>query len=70
MSGLGKFTMTLDLVDPCLDEDDDMEVWQAVFCDDATQDCQLVFFEIKNDYEAWDIIDAAIQTYRDERLPD
>jgi len=69
MSGLGKFTMTLDLVDPCTDETN-TEVWQANFCDDNNGDCQLVFFEIENDYEAWDIIDAAIQTYRDEKLPD
>jgi hypothetical protein len=69
MSGLGKFTMTLDLVDPCTDETN-TEVWQAKFCDDTNDDCQIVFFEIDNDYEAWDIIDAAIQTYRDEKLPD
>lgn len=69
MSGIGKFTMVLDLVDPCTDETS-TEVWQAKFCDESTDDCQLVFFEIENDYEAWDIIDAAIQTYRDEKLPD
>ncbi len=69
MSGLGKFTMVLDLVDPCLDEDDNTEVWQAKFCDDSNDDCQIVFFEISNDYEAWDLIDAAIQTYRDEVIP-
>jgi len=69
MSGLGKFTMVLDLVDPCTDETN-TEVWQAKFCDETSNDCQTVFFEIDNDYEAWDIIDAAIQTYRDEKLPD
>jgi hypothetical protein len=68
MSGLGKFTMTLDLVDPCHDEN--IEVWEARFCDESNQDCQWVFFEIENDYEAWDLIDVAIQTYRDEKLPD
>ena len=69
MSGIGKFTMTLDLVDPCTDETN-TEVWQAKFCDESTDDCQLVFFEIENDYEAWDLIDLAIQSYRDEILPD
>jgi hypothetical protein len=33
MSGLGKFTMTLDLIDPSNPDDlDEVEVWRASFC--------------------------------------
>lgn len=65
-----KFTMTLDLIDPANPDDlDQVEVWRASFCDEATDDCDLVFFEMGTDYEAWDLIDEAIQTYRQEILP-
>ena len=66
-----KFTMTLDLIDPSNPDDlDQVEVWRASFCDEATDDCDLVFFEMGTDYEAWDLIDEAIQTYRQEILTD
>jgi uncharacterized protein YrzB (UPF0473 family) len=71
MSGLGKFTMTLDLVDPSNPDDlDEVEVWKATFCDEQSSDCDIVFFEMGLDYEAWDLIDEAIQTYRQQTLPD
>ena len=72
MSGLGKFTMALDLIDPSSPDDlDAVEVWRAAFCDAQTDDCEIVFFEMFNtDYEAWDLIDSAIQAYRENSLPD
>lgn len=67
MSGLGQFTMSLDLIDPSNPDDlDQVEVWRATFCDQENDDCQIVFFEMGTDYEAWDLIDEAIQTYRNE----
>lgn len=67
MQGIGKFTMTLDLIDPSNPDDlDQVEVWRATFCDDANDDCDIIFFEMGTDYEAWDLIDEAIQTYRQE----
>ena len=69
--GASKFTMTLDLIDPSNPDDlDQVEVWRATFCDDSNEDCDIVFFEMGTDYEAWDLIDEAIQTYRQEILPD
>jgi uncharacterized protein YrzB (UPF0473 family) len=67
MSGIGQFTMTLDLIDqPEPNDPDQSEVWRATFCDETSGDCEVVYFEMGTDYEAWDLIDEAIQTYRDE----
>lgn len=63
MSGIGDFTMSLDIHDPAT-LDSDIEVWRATFCDPTTGDCSIVYFEMGPDYEAWDLIDEAIQTYR------
>lgn len=69
--GGSKFTMTLDLVDSSTPDDlDQVEVWRATFCDEDTEDCDIVFFEMGMDYEAWDLIDEAIQTYRQEIVTD
>lgn len=65
MQGYGSFRMVLDLVDPA-SEYDSTEVWKASFCDDESNDCQIVYFEMGDDYEAWDLLDEAIQTYRRE----
>ncbi len=71
ISGPNKFTMSLDLIDPSNPDDlDQVEVWRATFCDDASNDCDVVYFEMGIDYESWDLIEAAIETYRDEILPD
>lgn len=71
MSGLGTFTMNLDLVDPANPDDlDQVEVWRATFCDNQNNDCEIVFFEMGEEYEAWDLIDFAIQAYRGEALDD
>lgn len=71
MSGLGKFTMTLDLVDPSDPDDlDEVEVWRASFCDEQSDDCEIIYFEMGLDYEAWDLIDQAIQVYRQEINPE
>lgn len=65
--GGSKFKMTLDLVDPANpDELDQVEVWRASFCDEDTDDCDIIFFEMGTDYEAWDLIDEAIRAYREE----
>lgn len=62
MQGYGNFKLTLDLHDP-----GDTEVWKAVFTESESDDAQVVYFEMPDtDYEAWDLIDIAIQTYRDE----
>lgn len=71
MSGVGQFTMTLDLIDQGEPDDLDwQEVWRATFCDEASADCEVVYFEMGPDYEAWDLIDVAIQTYRLDFLSD
>ncbi len=65
MSGIGEFTMSLDIQDPATQDDPTQtEVWRATFCDPVTGDCDIVYFEMGPDYEAWDLIDEAIQTYR------
>ena len=69
--GESKFNLTLDLVDPSNPDDlDQVEVWRATFCDETTDDCDLVFFEMGTDYEAWDLIDEAIRSYREQILPE
>lgn len=69
MSGAGQFTMSLDLVDqPEPDSTDGIEVWRATFCDEDSGDCEMVYFEMGQDYEIWDLINEAIQTYRLEIL--
>lgn len=71
MSGLGAFTMSLDLIDPSGPEDvDGIEVWRATFCDEQSEDCEIIYFEMGTDYEAWDLIDEAIQSYRNLVLPE
>jgi hypothetical protein len=70
MSGLGQFSLRLDLVDAPLPGDPDQsEVWKALF-DDGSGDAWTVFFEVGPDYEVWDLIDEAIQVFRSESLPD
>ncbi len=65
MSGIGDFTMSLDLHDPAPSDGlSQVEVWEATFCDPSTGDCDVVYFEMEPDYDAWDLIDEAIQTYR------
>jgi hypothetical protein len=67
LSGLGQFTLSLDLVDQPEPSDlDQSEVWRATFCDKQSDDCEVVYFEMGEDYEMWDLIDEAIQTYRME----
>jgi hypothetical protein len=65
MSGIGDFTMSLDIHDPAtIDDPTQTEVWRATFCDPSTGDCDIVYFEMSGDYDTWDILDEAIQTYR------
>lgn len=63
LQGFGKYRIVLDLHDPSVDGSD-ADVWLARFCDDESGDCSVVYFEMEGDYEAWDIIDEAIQVYR------
>jgi len=71
IKGSSQFTMTLDLIDPSNPDDlDQVEVWRATFCDKDTNDCDIVFFEMGTDYEAWDLIDEAIRSYREQILPE
>jgi hypothetical protein len=65
MSGLGSYTISLDLFDPAPDGEV-VDVWTAKFCDMANKDCEMIYFEMDNDAEVWDIINEAIQTYRKE----
>lgn len=67
MSGLGQFNLSLDLVDPSNPDDlDEVEVWRAEFSDYANGDCDVIYFEMGTDYEAWDLVDEAIQVFRKE----
>lgn len=64
MSGFGTFDLTLDIIDPAA-EDNDTEVWCGTFCDESTRDCEQVYFEMSDEYELWDLIGEAINTYKD-----
>lgn len=66
LEGYGQYTLTLDLHDP-----GDTEVWSATFTDRLSEDEWTVYFEMQDtDYEVWDLIDIAIETYRDEYAQD
>ena len=64
MSGLGSYTLDLNIVDSGL-EDGDVEVWRALFNDKEGDSHWEVYFEMTPDYEAWDLIDEAITAYRE-----
>jgi hypothetical protein len=65
IEGYGDYTLALDLHDP-----GDTEVWSATFSERNLGDEWTVFFEMnEGDYEVWDLIDVAIETYRDEYTP-
>lgn len=66
LEGYGQYTLTLDLHDP-----GETEVWTATFTDRLSEDEWTVYFEMEDtDYEVWDLIDIAIETYRDEYAQD
>ena len=66
LEGYGQYTLSLNLHDP-----GKTEVWSATFVDRLSEDEWTVYFEIgEDDYEVWDLIDIAIQTYRDEYAQD
>ena len=66
LEGYGQYTLSLDLHDP-----GETEVWSATFTDRLSEDEWTVYFEMEDtDYEVWDLIDIAIETYRDEYAQD
>jgi hypothetical protein len=66
IEGYGQYRLALSLHDP-----GDAEVWLATFTDRLSEDEWTVYFEMpEDDYEVWDLIDVAIETYRDEYKPD
>ena len=66
LEGYGQYTLSLSLHDP-----GDVEVWGATFVDRLSEDEWTVYFEMEShDYEVWDLIDVAIETYRDEFAQD
>jgi hypothetical protein len=66
LEGYGQYSLTLDLHDP-----GETEVWSATFTDRLSEDEWTVYFEMEDhDYEVWDLIDVAIETYRDEYAQD
>lgn len=65
MSGAGQYTLDLSIVDPGI-EDDTIEVWRAIFTDKEGDAQWEVYFEMGPDYEIWDLIDEAINAYRQE----
>jgi hypothetical protein len=66
LEGYGQYSLTLDLHDP-----GETEVWSATFTDRLSEDEWTVYFEMEDtDYEVWDLIDIAIETYRDEYAQD
>lgn len=65
LEGYGQYTLSLSLHDP-----GQIEVWSATFTDRLSEDEWTVYFEMSaDDYEVWDLIDVAIETYRDEYDP-
>ena len=66
LEGYGQYALSLSLHDP-----GDTEVWSATFTDRLSEDEWTVYFEMpEDDYEVWDLIDVAIETYRDEYSSD
>lgn len=66
IQGYGQYSLSLDLHDP-----GETEVWGATFTDRLSEDEWTVYFEMETqDYEVWDLIDVAIETYRDEYAQD
>ena len=66
LEGYGQYTLSLSLHDP-----GDIEVWAAPFTDRKSEDSWTVYFEMQeDDYEVWDLIEVAIETYRDEYSSD
>lgn len=66
LEGYGQYTLTLSLHDP-----GEIEVWAATFTDRLSDDEWTVYFEMEeDDYEIWDLIEVAIETYRDEYSSD
>jgi len=64
MSGAGQYRLDLNIADPGI-EDDDIEVWRAIFTDQDGGASWEVYFEMGTDYEIWDLIDMAITSYRE-----
>lgn len=65
--GYGTAEVSLELVDPSLN-DDLVEVWRATFSekDDPEQLLTDVYFEMQDsDYEIWDLVNAAIHSLHD-----
>jgi hypothetical protein len=66
LEGYGSYSISLSLHDP-----GDTEVWAATFMDRNSEDSSTVYFEmLQDDYEIWDLIEVAIETYQDEHSPD
>mgnify|MGYP001126189480 CR=1 FL=1 len=65
MSGVGTYTVNLDIVDPGTGPNDTTEVWKAVFSEKESGERWEVYFEMDPDYEVWDLINEAIVAYRD-----
>lgn len=69
LEGFGTAKLALDLVED-YSETDGIEVWRGVFSDSLEQDEVLweVYFEMNatDGYEAWDLVNEAIYTYRTE----
>ena len=66
LEGYGQYSLGLSLHDP-----GETEVWSATFTDLKSEDSYTVYFEMReDDYEVWDLIEVAIETYRDEDSSD
>lgn len=68
IDGYGTTEMGLELVDPPT-QDDPVEVWKATFSDREHPEEVIseVYFEMPNDdYEVWDLVNEALQTYLQE----
>lgn len=49
------------------DAGDDVEVWRGVFFEDAHLDTIEVYFEVMDlEYEIWDLVNLAIEAYKQE----
>lgn len=64
ISGTEQYTLQLSIYDS--DQDQTVDVWKGIFTDTKTGDSYEVYFEAEADgLEIWDIIDLAIEVYRD-----
>lgn len=63
VSGMGQYALELSLVDAGA-EDETVEVWRGIFIEREGDSQWEVYFEMGSEYEIWDLVQMAIESYR------